>query len=305
MLPILRILAPNPSVYTLEGTNTWVVGRDPSIVIDPGPHEAGHLDEVARGAGPVALVLVTHDHPDHAPGALALAERVGAPVHAWRLAGAEPIHDGQAFHAGTTTLTAIHAPGHTGDHVVFHVPAASAMFTGDVVLGRGTSFIDPPAGGDLARYLRSLARLQELRPRVLYPGHGPVVLNAEAKLAEYVAHRAEREGQIVAALAGGPRTIAKIVAEVYAEHPPEVHPLASRSVLAHLIKLENESRATRDGKGDGATWSASEIRACERCGRPVAGRGRYCASCSLILLQEGASRAKEDPSGGAPTSDEG
>jgi glyoxylase-like metal-dependent hydrolase (beta-lactamase superfamily II) len=292
MLPILRILAPNPSVYTLEGTNTWIVGHDPSIVIDPGPDDPSHLDEVAHEAGPVALVLVSHDHPDHAPGALPFASRVAAPVHAWRLQGAEPIRDRQVFHAGSTTLIAIHAPGHSGDHVVFHVPAASAMFTGDVVLGRGTSFIDPP-GGDLAKYLRSLARLQEMRPRVLYPGHGPIVLHAEAKLREYVEHRAEREGQVVSALAQGPQTIADIVEEVYAEYPVDVRPLAARSVLAHLIKLENEGRVTRDGKGDGARWTASEIRACARCGRPVVGRGRYCASCSLILLQEGASEVGE------------
>jgi glyoxylase-like metal-dependent hydrolase (beta-lactamase superfamily II) len=288
MLPILRILAPNPSVYTLEGTNTWVVGRDPSIVIDPGPDDIAHLDEVALEAGPVALVLVTHDHPDHAPGALPFAGRVGAPVHAWRMPGAEPIRDRQVFHAGSTTLTAIHAPGHSADHVVFHVPSASAMFTGDVVLGHGTSFIDPP-DGDLAKYLRSLSRLQELQPRVLYPGHGPIVLHAEAKLREYAAHRAEREGQIVLALAPGPRTIVDIVEEVYAGYAAEVRPLAARSVLAHLIKLENEGRVIRDGKGDDALWTASEIRECERCGRPVVGRGRYCASCSLILLQEGAS----------------
>jgi glyoxylase-like metal-dependent hydrolase (beta-lactamase superfamily II) len=292
MLPILRVLAPNPSVYTLEGTNTWIVGRDPSIVIDPGPDDAEHLDDVAREAGRVALVLVTHDHPDHAPGAVPFAERVGAPIHAWRLTGAEPIRDGQSLHAGSTTINAVHAPGHTRDHVVFHVPAASAMFTGDVVLGRGTSFIDPPEG-DLVKYLRSLARLQELRPRVLYPGHGPIVLRAEAKLAEYVQHRADREGQIVAAMANGSRTIAEIVDDVYAEYPSEVHPLAARSVLAHLIKLESEGRATRDGKGETARWSASEIRACARCGRPVVGRGRYCASCSLILLQEGARHASD------------
>jgi glyoxylase-like metal-dependent hydrolase (beta-lactamase superfamily II) len=292
MLPILRILAPNPSIYTLEGTNTWVVGRDPSIVIDPGPDDPSHLDEVARAAGPVALVLVTHDHPDHAPGAPPFAGLVAARLHAWRMQGAEPIRDGQVFHAGSTTLTAVHAPGHSGDHVVFHVPAAGAMFTGDVVLGRGTSFIDPP-DGDLVKYLRSLGRLQEMRPRVIYPGHGPVVLHAEAKLREYVEHRAEREGQIVAALARGDRTIADIVEEVYAEYAADVRPLAARSVLAHLIKLENEGRVTREGKGEDARWTASEIRECVRCGRPVVGRGRYCASCSLILLQEGASEVGE------------
>jgi glyoxylase-like metal-dependent hydrolase (beta-lactamase superfamily II) len=295
MLPIVRILAPNPSVFTLEGTNTWIVGRDPSIVIDPGPDDPSHLDEVIRTAGPIGLVLVTHDHPDHSPGALPLAGRAGAPVHAWRLGGAERISDGQTFRIGAVSLTAVHTPGHTSDHVVFHIPAVSAMFTGDVVLGRGTSFIDPP-DGDLAKYLRSLARLQEMAPRVLYPGHGPIVLRAGAKLKEYVEHRAEREGQIVASLSDGPRTIGAIVDDLYAEYPKDLHALAARSVLAHLIKLQNEGRVGRTGKGDDARWTASEIKACARCGRPVIGRGRYCASCSLILLQEGAARATADPS---------
>jgi glyoxylase-like metal-dependent hydrolase (beta-lactamase superfamily II) len=303
MLSITRVLAPNPSVYTLEGTNTWIVGRDPSIVIDPGPADERHLDEVAREAGRVSLVLVTHDHPDHAPGALPFAERVGAPLHAWRLKGAEPIRDGEAFHAGSTTVAAVHAPGHSADHVVFHVPAASAMFTGDVVLGRGTSFIDPP-DGDLTRYLRSLERLRELRPRVLYPGHGPVVLQGEAKLREYVEHRAEREAQLVAALTDGPRTIAEVVRDVYADHPIEVHPLAARSVLANLIKLEKEGRVTRSGKGDDARWSVIESRSCARCGRPVRGRGRYCSTCSLILLQEGTGPAPEDAGPTGPQEEE-
>jgi len=166
------------------------------------------------------------------------------------------------------------------------------MFTGDAVLGRGTSFIDPPEG-DLTQYLRSLRRMRELGPRVLYPGHGPVVLRAEAKLQEYVDHRAEREVQVLEAMADDRRTIDEIVEHVYAEYPADVRPLAARSVLAHLIKLENEGRAARSGKGEGARWSATEARDCARCGRPVKGRGRYCASCSLVLLQEGAGSTGE------------
>ena len=170
MLRIVRVLAPNPSPYTLEGTNTWVVGEDPVVVIDPGPDDPAHLDEVATVAGDrVAAVLVTHDHPDHAPGASAFASRVGAPLLAFRLTGAEHLRDGQQVSAGSVTLTAVHTPGHTSDHVAFHVPAAGALFTGDAVLGRGTSFIDPP-DGDLAAYLRSLARMRELAPDHDLPG---------------------------------------------------------------------------------------------------------------------------------------
>jgi len=285
MIEIRRILAPNPSVYTLEGTNTWIVGRSPSIVIDPGPDLREHLDEVAREAGEVAAVLVTHDHPDHAPGAGPFAELVGAPLHAYRLDGAKTLRGGQRIRAGSTDLVAIHTPGHTSDHLAFHEPASGALFSGDAVVGRGTSFIDPPEGS-LTQYLRSLARLLDVRPRTIYPGHGPVVVDAPAKLREYLAHREEREEQVLAALADGPRTIDELVRAIYAAYPPEVWPLASRSVLAHLLKLADEGRAERTEKGDDAPWAAATPRTCERCGRrTVKGKARYCSSCSLALLQ--------------------
>jgi glyoxylase-like metal-dependent hydrolase (beta-lactamase superfamily II) len=286
MLRIVRVLAPNPSVYTLEGTNTWIVGVEPSIVIDPGPDDTAHLDEVARAAGRVAAVLVTHDHEDHAPGALVFAERVGAPLHAFRLKGAEHLRDGQRFVApGGAEIVAEYTPGHSSDHVAFFEPSEQALFTGDAVVGRGTSFIDPP-DGDLVQYLRSLDRMQELDPRVIYPGHGPIVLDARAKLQEYVSHRGDRERQVVELLGEGPRTIADLVATIYADRPPEVHALAERSVLAHLLKLESEGRADRKGKADDATWAIIEPRACARCGRPVKGRARLCGSCSLAVLQD-------------------
>jgi glyoxylase-like metal-dependent hydrolase (beta-lactamase superfamily II) len=291
VLRIVRVLAPNPGPYTLDGTNTWVVGEDPSVVIDPGPDDATHLDEVAREAGPrVAAVLVTHDHPDHAPGAAAFARLVDAPLSAFRLEGAEHLRDGQRIVAGEVSLTAVHTPGHTSDHMAFHVPAVGALFTGDAVLGRGTSFIDPP-DGDLAQYLRSLTRMQELHPRTIYPGHGPIVLRARETLQRYLDHRGEREQQIVDAISSGPRTIPDLVAEIYAGYPSEVHELAARSVLAHLLKLSAEGRAEQRGRGDGATWEAIAPRACRRCGRPVNGRTRYCGSCSLIVLQEGSAES--------------
>jgi glyoxylase-like metal-dependent hydrolase (beta-lactamase superfamily II) len=286
MLRIVRVLAPNPSVYTLEGTNTWIVGEEPSIVIDPGPDDAGHLAEVARASGRVAAVLVTHDHEDHAPGAPAFAELVGAPLHAFRLKGAERVPDGQRFAAsGGVEVVAEYTPGHSSDHVAFYVPSEGALFTGDAVVGRGTSFIDPP-DGDLAQYLRSLHRMRELDPRVIYPGHGPIVLDARAKLDEYVSHREDRERQMLELLGKGPRTTSDLVATIYAGYPAEVHALAERSVLAHLLKLESEGRAERKGKADGATWAIGEPRTCARCGRPVKGRARLCGSCSLAVLQD-------------------
>ncbi len=284
MLAVTRVLAPNPGVYTLEGTNTWVVGSEPSIVIDPGPDLPAHLAEVAREAGRVGAVLVTHDHPDHAPGALPFAEMVGAPVYGYRLAGAQELRAGQRVRAGSLDITAIHTPGHTSDHVVFFEPDSGALFTGDAVVGRGTSFIDPP-DGNLVQYLRSLTRLEELGPRIIYPGHGPVVLRAEEKIREYLAHREERELQVLTALADGPRTIAEMVEVIYVNHPKDVHPLAARSVLAHLLKLADEGRAERTGKTDDGPWISSTPRTCQRCGRTVKGRARYCSSCSLAMLQ--------------------
>jgi glyoxylase-like metal-dependent hydrolase (beta-lactamase superfamily II) len=284
MLPVRRVLAPNPGVYTLEGTNTWIVGSEPSIVIDPGPDIPEHLDDVACLAGQVGAVLVTHDHPDHAPGALPFAQRMGAPLYAFRVAGAEKLHAGQRVRAGALDLTAIHTPGHTSDHVAFVELGSGALFTGDAVVGRGTSFIDPP-DGDLVQYLRSLRRMLELGPRTIYPGHGPVVLRAREKILEYLAHREERETQVLAALAEGSRTIAEMVEVIYSDQPKDVHPLAARSVLAHLLKLADEGRAERTGKTDDGPWTASTPRTCQRCGRPVRGKARYCNSCSLAMLQ--------------------
>jgi glyoxylase-like metal-dependent hydrolase (beta-lactamase superfamily II) len=285
MLAIRRVLAPNPGVYTLEGTNTWIIGQDPSVVIDPGPDAPEHLAEVAREAEPVGAVLVTHDHPDHSPGAVPFARLVHAPVYAFRLAGAERLVPGQRVRAGELDLTAVHTPGHTPDHVAFFEPASRALFTGDAVVGRGTSFIDPP-DGDLVQYLRSLARMIDLDPASLYPGHGPLVLRARDKLLEYLAHREEREAQVVAALADGPRTIAEMVEVIYAGYPTEVHPLAARSVLAHLLKLADEGRAERTGKAEEGPWVTATPRTCRRCGRRrVKGKARYCDSCSLAMLQ--------------------
>jgi glyoxylase-like metal-dependent hydrolase (beta-lactamase superfamily II) len=284
MLSVKRVLAPNPGIFTLEGTNTWVVGDGPSIVIDPGPDVAEHLDQVAAEAGRVGAVLVTHDHPDHAPGALPFADRVGAPVYAFRLPGAEKLRAGQRVRAGALDLTAIHTPGHTSDHMTFHEPGSGALFTGDAVVGRGTSFIDPP-DGSLVQYLRSLTRMLELRPHTIYPGHGPVVLGARDKLLEYLAHRDERETQVLAALAEGPRTIAEMVEVIYADHPRDVRPLAARSVLAHLLKLADEGRAERVGKTEEGPWVASTPRTCQRCGRVLRTKARYCNACSLAMLQ--------------------
>jgi glyoxylase-like metal-dependent hydrolase (beta-lactamase superfamily II) len=240
------VRAPNPSMFTLDGTNTWIVGRDPSLVIDPGPDDEGHVERVAAEASPVGSILVTHHHPDHAPGASLLAELTGAPVRAFEpWEGEDAIGEGEELSAGGgATLRAVHSPGHTSDHLVFFDPADGGLFTGDAVLGWGTSVVDPP-DGDLIAYLDSLRAMLALEPRTLYPGHGPVVDDAQAKLREYLDHRAERERQVIDGLEDGPKTPDELVPIIYREYPSELYPAAARSVLAHLLKLAREGRAAR------------------------------------------------------------
>jgi glyoxylase-like metal-dependent hydrolase (beta-lactamase superfamily II) len=286
MPAITRILAPNPGPFTLEGTNTWIVGSGPSVVIDPGPDEPVHQAAVARQAHGLKAILLTHHHPDHAPGAPRLSDLTGAPILAFRPEpGEERLRDGELVDAAGVRLRTVHTPGHTQDHVVFLEEASLALFTGDAVLGRGTSVVDPPEG-DMALYVRSLSRMQGLAPKVIYPGHGPAVWSPAEKLAEYLAHRRLREEQVLDGLAQGARTPIELVEAIYEDVPRELHPAAARSVLAHLLKLEREGRAVRIGARTDERFAASLPRACARCGRPARPGSTLCDRCQLSVLQE-------------------
>jgi glyoxylase-like metal-dependent hydrolase (beta-lactamase superfamily II) len=232
---IARLRADNPSPYTLDGTNTWVVGRDPAWVVDPGPALGEHLDavaeEVARrgGAGGIAL---THDHSDHSEGVDGLRERVGeVPVAAAR--GADvTLAGGDAF----GPLRAVAIPGHADDHLAF--VAGAACFTGDAVLGQGSVFVT----SRLREYLAALERLRELELAVLCPGHGPPVWDPDAKLSEYISHRAEREAKLLAALDAGLRTRDELLDAAWADAPPALRGAAGMTLDAHLGKLREEGR---------------------------------------------------------------
>jgi glyoxylase-like metal-dependent hydrolase (beta-lactamase superfamily II) len=254
---VTRVLAPNPSGMTLDGTNTYLVGAPGSgqaVLVDPGPEDARHLAAVeaalaARDARCVA-VLVTHHHGDHAEAALPWGARFGAPVGAATPAVAGP--DGRVIEAGErltlagTTIGVVATPGHTADHLAFRLESG-AVLVGDHVLGRGTSVVTHPEG-DVVAYLESLRRIHDLGPSALYCGHGPELTeDPGAVLDFYLAHRAYREHQLMAALTAGARTVDELVATVYAEVPRELWPAAAQSTRATLAKLVAEGRVADDG----------------------------------------------------------
>lgn len=255
---VTRVLAPNPSGMTLDGTNTYLVGEPGSgqaVLVDPGPDDPAHLAAVeaalaARDARCVA-VLVTHHHGDHAEAALPWGARFGAVVAAGSAAVAGP--DGRVLTAGEklalagTALGVVATPGHTPDHLAFRLESG-AVLVGDHVLGRGTSVVTHPEG-DVVAYLESLRRVHALGPAALYCGHGPELTQDPGAVLEfYLAHRAYREQQLLAALELGPATVDEVVATVYADVPRHLWPAAAQSTRATLVKLQAEGRIERHGE---------------------------------------------------------
>lgn len=223
---VAKIVAPNPGPMTLEGTNTYLVGSDPCVVIDPGSEDPGHLEAIRAAAGErggIGRVLLTHSHADHTAGAERLEVEVVLPEH-----GEE--------HFG---LLAVATPGHAADHVAF--VAGGVCFAGDLVLGLGSTIV-PPGGGALAAYMDSLALLQAHDLDLIAPGHGPWITDPAAKLAEYVQHRQMRERRLLAALDEGERSRAALLAAVWDDVPAELLPMAAMAMEAHLEKLSEEDR---------------------------------------------------------------
>ena len=256
---VRRILAPNPGRMTGLGTNTYLIGTERVVILDPGPAIASHIEAIlaAVGRSHIEAIAVTHTHSDHSPAAFALNARSGA-----RRCGAMPRHldfhdasfvadlpaaDGTVLVTDAGELRAIATPGHASNHLCWFEPLARRLYSGDHVLGTVSPVILPP-DGDMGEYLDSLARLQHVGAHSILPGHGPVLPDPPATLAALIRHRLAREALVLAAVTAlAPATLDQLLLRVYSDVESALHPVARYSLEAHLLKLERERRVRSDG----------------------------------------------------------
>lgn len=264
---VRRVLAPNPSAFTYSGTQTYIVGEGTVAVIDPGPDDPDHVAALLRAVEgeTVSAILCTHTHRDHSPAAIAFKAATGAEI-----VGCAPLvlddsgpradaafdrgyapdrvlGDGEAVSGPGWTLEAVATPGHTSNHLCFALPESGALFTGDHVMGWSTTVISPP-DGDMADYMASLDRLSRREDRIYYPAHGDPVDRPQRLVRGLAGHRRQREGQILRLLGEGPQTISGFVERMYVGLDPRLNGAAGRSVLAHLIDLQERGVVAAEGE---------------------------------------------------------
>jgi ribonuclease/clavin/mitogillin len=271
---VVVALGQNPSIFTGPGTNTFLIGTGKRrILLDTGggePEYMGVLERAIEEAGCEGLqeVVLSHGHPDHIGGVRQVIERFGElevrklpwpKMDETHQVEITPIEDGSVIRTEGATLRALHTPGHAPDHLCFILEEERALFSGDNVLGVGTTVI-PAESGDLGDYMASLHRLLDENPSRIYPAHGPCIEDGSAKIREYIDHRLERDRQILEAMAQGAETPMEIVEIVYAAYPKVLHPAAAQSVISHLLRFEvNEEveRNDREASPHTARWKHS------------------------------------------------
>jgi glyoxylase-like metal-dependent hydrolase (beta-lactamase superfamily II) len=257
---VRRIVAPNPSLMTGPGTNTYLVGIDEIAVIDPGPDDEAHLDAIAGcGGDRIRWILCTHTHPDHSPGAAGLKARTGAEVLAFDsrdgLEVDAKLRPGDGIEATEFRLQAVHTPGHASNHLCYLLEEERLLFSGDHIMQGSTVVISPP-DGNMIDYFDSLAAVRALRLRSIAPGHGHLMEDPAAVIDGYIEHRQAREDQILDLLRqSGTTKIDDLVEVIYVDVVPELHPVARRTVHAHLLKLAKEGKAK--GRSIDGKWTAT------------------------------------------------
>lgn len=256
---IQRVTAPNPSAMTGPGTNTYIVGHDPAIVIDPAVEDSTHFDAIEAAAGHVGAIWLTHRHPDHAGGAAAFAERTHAPIRALpqdqpgrfdiEVAVDMPLADGERVELGDITLEAIHTPGHAADHLGFLIIPARILLAGDLLMSDTSVAILPPEGR-MSDYLDSLERVKALPLHAIAPAHGDLMTEPHTVIDNVIAHRQKREAEIAACLAPEPaQTTDTITNRLYPNIDGNLRRAAAAQVEAHLIRLAELGRARHSGDG--------------------------------------------------------
>jgi len=272
---ISRVLADNPGPFTFKGTGVYIVGGKSVAVIDPGPDIPVHVEALKRALDGkrVSHILITHTHNDHSPAAKYVKEWSGAATYAFGPHGSGKSDDGPKLEEGGDmafvpdvrvkdgdviagdgyTFECVYTPGHTSNHMCFGLREEKALFTGDHVMGWSTTVVTPP-DGDMAAYMASLRKLLARDDAVLYPTHGAPVRDPKPFVQAYIDHRLQREAQIVSCLRDGVTAIPEMVARMYADTDKRLHPAAARSVLAHLIQMQQEGQVVVEGIGPGARY---------------------------------------------------
>lgn len=262
---VRRIVAPNPSVMTGPGTNTYLVGNEAVAVIDPGPTNPSHIDAILEaGAGRIRWIMVTHTHDDHSPGVAPLLEAISAQTHGspapdnWHQdVDFKPdveLQDGSVLKTDEFTIRAIHTPGHVSNHFCLLVEEDGMLMTGDHIMSGSTVVIIPPSG-DMSDYIESLRRLLDEPLQSLAPGHGDVIEKPHAEVEKIISHRLKREALVMGAMRKcGGGTLDEVVKLAYAETPVSLHKMAKLSLEAHLIKLERDGRVARAGE----SWALTD-----------------------------------------------